>query len=122
MIDLALFTAKLGFLTLWEIFEEYPTLSDHELIVFCWENIDQNITKFSTGRITGWNIQNLIENQDQLKIAKAEWEDESQNQPILQNYCLKKDLDHEIEWVENMFTMILNKNCKLRRITSYSKQ
>ena len=35
IIDLALSTAELGPLTLWEIPEEYPALSDHELIVFC---------------------------------------------------------------------------------------
>ncbi len=33
VIDLALSTPALGPLTLWEIPEEYPTLSDHELIL-----------------------------------------------------------------------------------------
>lgn len=122
MIDLALSTAELSLLTLWEILEEYPALSDHELIVLHWENIYQNVTKFSTSRITGWNIQNLIENKDQLIIAKAEWEVKSQNQPILQNQCLKKNLDQEVEWVEYTLTMIPNKNCKLMRVIYYSKR
>lgn len=33
IIDLALSTTELEFLTLWEILEEYPSLSDHELIL-----------------------------------------------------------------------------------------
>ncbi len=53
VIDLALSTVDLDPLTLWEIPEECPVLSDHELIVLCWEDIDQNVTKFSTSRITG---------------------------------------------------------------------
>lgn len=42
VINLALFTAKLGPLTLWEIPEKYPLLSDHELIVLYWEDLDNN--------------------------------------------------------------------------------
>ena len=33
IIDLALTTTTLGPLTLWEILEEYPSMSDHELIL-----------------------------------------------------------------------------------------
>ena len=35
IIDLALSTTELGFLTLWEIPKVYTSLSDHELIFFC---------------------------------------------------------------------------------------
>lgn len=77
--------------------------------------------KISTGQITGWNIQNLIENKDQLNIAKAEWKLKTQVWPILQNRCRKKDLDQEVKWIENIFTEILNKNYKLMWITFHSK-
>ena len=40
VIDLAFSTTKLGLLTLWEISEEYPALSDHELILLHWEDAD----------------------------------------------------------------------------------
>ena len=39
IIDLALTTVELGPLTLWEIPEEYPSLSDHELILLQWEDL-----------------------------------------------------------------------------------
>lgn len=41
IIDLALSSAELGPLCIWEIPEEYPSLSDHELILLGWEDIDQ---------------------------------------------------------------------------------
>ena len=48
VIDLALSTAALGPLTLWEIPEEYPTLSDHELILLRWEDIDVSLSPSNT--------------------------------------------------------------------------
>ncbi len=122
IIDLALSKIELGLLTLWEFPEEYPVLSDHELINFCWEHIDLNSSKFGIGRITGWDIQNFIENKDQLKMAKAEWKLQTQVQPILQNLCRKEDLDQEVEWIESTLNEILNKNCKLVRVRSYFKR
>ncbi len=122
IIDLVLFTRELGLLTFLEIPEEYPALSDHELIVFRCEDIDLNSSKFGIGRITGWNIQNFIENKDQLKMTKAEWKLQTQVQPILQNLCRKEDLDQKVEWIESTLTEILNKNCKLVRVTSYSQE
>ncbi len=55
-------------------------------------------------------------------MAKAEWILEAQDRPILQNLCRKEDLDQEVEWIESTLTEILNKNCKLVRVTSYSKR
>lgn len=40
IIDLALINFELGLLRVWEIPEEYPSLSDHELIVMEWEDIE----------------------------------------------------------------------------------
>ena len=84
--------------------------------------MDLNTSKFGIGRITGWNIKNFIENKDQLKMAKAEWKLQTQDRPILQNLCRKEDLDQEVEWIESTLTEILNKNCKLVRVTPYSKR
>ena len=122
IIDLALSTVELGPLTLWEIPEEYPALSDHELIVFCWEDIDPNLFKPGTGKSTGWDIQSFIKNKDQLEAAKAEWKMQTQVRPILQSFCSQKDLDQEVEWIESTLTEILNTNCKITRVTSYSKR
>ena len=43
IIDLALSTAELGPLTLWEIPDDYPSLSDQELILLRWEDIDHSL-------------------------------------------------------------------------------
>ncbi len=80
------------------------------------------MSKTGIGQIKGWNIQRLIEDKDQLKIAKAEWNLKSQDQHILQNQCSKFDLNQEVEWMESTLTEILNQNCKLMRVTSYSKK
>ncbi len=72
VIDLALSIVELSPLTLWKIAKESLALSDHELIMLYWEDIYQNVTKCSTGQITEWNIQILIENKDQLIIIKTE--------------------------------------------------
>lgn len=37
--DLALTSPELGFLWVWEILKEYPSLSDHKLILMEWEDI-----------------------------------------------------------------------------------
>ncbi len=53
IINLALSTASLGPLTLWEIPEEYPSVSDHELILLQWEDLrhseSQAMPKMNTG-------------------------------------------------------------------------
>ena len=55
-------------------------------------------------------------------MAKVEWKLQTQDRPILQNLCRKEDLDQEVEWIESTLTEILNKNCKLIRVTSYSNR
>ena len=40
VIDLALSSIELGPIILWEIPEQFPLLSNHELIVLRWEDID----------------------------------------------------------------------------------
>ena len=55
-------------------------------------------------------------------MTKAEWKLQTQVQPILQNLCRKEDLDQKVEWIESTLTEILNKNCKLVRVTSYSQE
>lgn len=73
VIDLALSTAELGPLTLWEIPEEHPAISDHELILLRWEDIDIGLSQPNAGKATGWDVQGLIDNKDQLQKAQQEW-------------------------------------------------
>ena len=122
VIDLALSTAELGPLTLWEIPEEYPALSDHELILLRWEDIDVALSQPNTGKATGWDIRGLIENKDQFSKARKEWVTQSQERPILDNACDRFALDQEVGWIENTLTDLLNKYSKIMRVTSHSKR
>ncbi len=72
VIDLALSTSELGPLTLWEIPEEYPALSDHELILLRWEDINHDLSQSNTARATRWDIQGLVSDKDQLSKAHEE--------------------------------------------------
>ena len=74
IIDLALTTENLGPLTLWEIVEEYPSLSDHELILLQWKDLPSDARNPIPIVSTGWNIQSLLEDKMLLKAAKDEWE------------------------------------------------
>ena len=97
VIDLALSMVELGPLTLWEIPEEYPALSDHELILLRWEDIDVGLSQSNLSKATGWDIQGLIDNKDQLSKAQKEWVIQSQKRPILQSSCNRLALDQEVE-------------------------
>lgn len=77
IIDLALSTATLGPLTLWEIPEEYPALSDHELKSLRWEGMDTGPSQNINSKVTGWDIQSLIRDKEQLSKAQEEWKKES---------------------------------------------
>lgn len=64
------FTAELGFLTLWEILEEYPTLLDPQLILLRRKDINISLFLFNIGRTTRLNIQGLIKDENQFGEAK----------------------------------------------------
>lgn len=65
-------TVELGPLTLGKIPEDFPSLSDHELIILRWEDLDFNPKDQRSGAQIGWDIQGLIENKVQLDLAKTE--------------------------------------------------
>ena len=73
VIDLALTNMELSPLQVWEISEEYPFLSDQELIIMEWEDMDlseENEKKEVT--MTGWNIQKLLQDKSLLQAARKE--------------------------------------------------
>ncbi len=122
VIDLALSTTELGPLTLWEIPEDYPALSDYELILLRWEDIDVNLSQPNISKATGWDIQGLIEDKDKFSKAQKEWVSQSQERPILKNSCNCFALDQEVKWIEDTLTNILNAYSKIMRVTCYSKR
>lgn len=70
-------------MTLWEISEEYPAISDHELLLLRWEDIDVGLFQPNTSRATSWDIQGLIDDKNQLQKAQQRWKTQSQDQLIL---------------------------------------
>ena len=57
----------------WEILEEYPSLSDHELIVLPSEDVSFNLISSKDVQIIGWDIQTLINDKKNLEAAKLDW-------------------------------------------------
>lgn len=73
IINLALTSPDLGPLQVWEIPEEYPSLSDHELILLKWEDLDSTDQNNSPVAVIGWNIRNLVEDDKLLRTAQIDW-------------------------------------------------
>ena len=59
-IDLAITSLDLDPLCIWEIPEEYPSLSDHELILIEWEDIGTQGHENAQATMSGWSIKNLL--------------------------------------------------------------
>ena len=72
--------------------------------------------------ITGWDIQVLINDEKSLEAAKLDWTIRTKNHPVLDVSCTQQDLDKEVEWVEALFTDVLNTDCKKVRVTPFSKR
>ena len=122
IIDLALTSPDLGPLRVWEIPEEYPSLSDHEVILVEWEDINAEGNGNTQAAMSGWSIKNLLENSKLLELAQSEWKRTSRDQQHLDLLCTKPELDKEVEWFERKLTELSNNHAKITKITSYSKR
>ncbi len=109
-------------MTLWEIPEKYPALSDHELIFLRWEDVDLNLSQTDKGGAIGWDIKGLVEDKNELSKARETWVSQSSKWPILDKTCNRAILDLEIEWIEDTLTDLLKKYSKVMRVTFYSKR
>lgn len=122
MIDIALTTENLEPLTLWEIPEEYPSLSDHELILLQWEDLSSDASNPISAVSTGWNIQSLLEDKTLLKAAKDEQEKYSSKRPHFTLASSIEHLNHEVLWFKEEITKLLDIHVKITRVTSHSKR
>ena len=116
VIDLALSTVELGFLTLWEVPEEYPSLSDHELILLRWDDMSNNSPEKGVAEPTRWNIQGL-RSPDDLESAHVNWIDRSKSRSFLDQTPDRKDLDEEVDWLEKNLAEVLDTH-KTYRMTA----
>ncbi len=122
IINLALTSPDLGSLRMWEIPEEYPSLSDHELILVEWEDMNVEGNGNTQAAMSGWSIKNLLENSKLLEVAQSEWKRTSRDQQHLDLLCTKPELDKEVEWFERKLTELSNNHAKITKIASYSKR
>ena len=122
IIDLALTSPALGPLRAWEIPEEYPSFSDHELILVEWEDSEIENLEARQPALSGWSIQNLLEDDKLLQAAKEDWEKSSLGRTNLGLSSTVEDLDEEVEWFESELVKLLNNHAKLTRVTAYSKR
>ena len=120
--DLALTSPALGPLRVWEIPEEYPSFSDHELILVEWEDSGIENLESRQPALSRWNIQNLLEDDKLLQAAKEDWENSSLGRTNLGLSSTVEDLDEEVEWFESELVKLLNNHAKLTRVTAYSKR
>lgn len=58
---------------MWEIPEDYPSLSDHELILIKLEEIEIEDSEKRQAIVSGLSIQKLLEDEKLLQAAKEEW-------------------------------------------------
>lgn len=103
IIDLALSAVELGPLSLWEIPEDFPSLSDQELIVLRWEDMGYDLSSAENGTPTGWDISSFMNAPDKLEDAQKDWISRSLAQRILDQTSSLSDLDEEINWFEKPF-------------------
>ena len=122
IIDLALTSPSLGPLCIWEIPEEYPSLSDHELILLGWEEMERENSISPQQNPTGWSIQKLLEDEGLLHVAKTAWMECSINIPYILSTSSKEDLDEEVEWFESNLSLLLDKHAKVLYVSPFSKR
>ncbi len=73
-------------------------------------------------RATGWDIQSLVSDKDQLNKAQEEWLIQSHGRLILDQKYTQLNLDQEVGWIEDTLIELLNKHSKVMRVTSYSER
>ena len=122
IIDLALSTVELGLLTLCKIPEDYPSFSDHELILLRWEDISYDLPNKEDAIPTGWDIHGLTKSPDDLESARINWISQSKSRKLLDQTSNRRDLDEEVDWVEENLAEVLNAHAKILRVTSFSKR
>ena len=104
-----------------EIPEEYPLLSNHELIIIEWEDI-YTLSYQTQASISGWIMKILLKDEKLLETVKDEWNRTSGDHQLLSLGYTRQELDQEVEWFEKKLTKLLNNHAKITQITSYSKQ
>jgi hypothetical protein len=131
IIDLTLTTVDIGALPTWGIERDMATGSDHELIVWGWECLDEDLGDVSAGdqiaaatenEVTGWDVKALGENPEVLVEAEQAWKGLAARRPGLTDEATPVDVEEEAIWVQETLTTVLNQHAKPVRVTVWSKR
>ena len=122
IIDLALSIVEFNFLTIWEIFKDYPLFSNHKLILLYWENISYNLLNKKDAIPIGWGIYGFTKFADDLESAHLNWISQNRSQKSPNKISNPRDLDKKVDWVEENLARVLNAHAKILGVTFFSKQ
>ena len=70
-------------MTLREISKDYPSLSDHELILLRWKDISYDLPNKKDAIPTGWDIHGLTKSPDNLESARINRISQSKRQKLV---------------------------------------
>ncbi len=82
---------------LWEIPEDYPSLSDHELILLRWEDLNHDLPNKDPATPAGSDIQGLTKPSEDLELASADWKSQSKSRKLLDQTSNQKHLNEEVD-------------------------
>lgn len=121
VIDLTFTTPILGFVAAWTIDSEYATPSDHELITFDLENLDETFGSMGPSKeTTGWTLINLPEKTE--KAMEEQWKMFAAKRPKISEKSNREELDLEAQWITDTLTHIFNLFRKPLRVCARSKR
>ena len=92
------------------------------MILLRWKDIDVSLSQPNKGRDTGWDIQSLIRDKNQLGKAREAWVTQNSERVFSDWTCNRTILDMEVEWIKDKLIDLLNKYRKIMRVTLYSKR
>ena len=87
-----------------------------------WEDSGIENLEIRQPALSGWSIQNLLEDDKLLQAANKDWEKSSLGRTNLGLSSTVEVLDEEVEWFESELVKLLDNHAKLTRVTAYSKR
>ena len=86
------------------------------------EDISYNMPSKKATVPIGWDIYGLTKFSDNLESARIDWIGRSKSRKLFNQTSNQKDLDEEVDWVEENLVEILNVYAKVFKVTLFSKQ
>ena len=117
-LDLTLSTSQMGYLASWTVESEFTTPSDHEVITFSWNSLQDEATPAVP---ILWNLSLFEKNQDLLTKAKDFWTSKLPTSR-LPNLNTPEQINREVQKIENTLFSTLDQFAPRINITPRSKR